>query len=98
MTLRTSKKLFCPLVVFLILSFCLPILSHSPACGTSQAEGVSAPEDREEESTTPFLEELGLAEDIYSVSSLTLIAALQKREGYTINTFVPPLSDKPPAV
>jgi len=97
MSLRTSEKLFCPLAVFLILSFCPPMLSCSLACSSSRAEGLSALEVCEKDSAIPLLEDLGISEDIYSLPCLSLITALQKQEGYSIIMLVPPLPDKPPA-
>jgi hypothetical protein len=97
MTLSFSKKLFCPLVVFLILSVCPPMLSFSLDSITSETEGITALEGYEKDSTGPLLEELGISEDIYSVSCLSLIIALQSQGGYSISTFVSSLADKPPA-
>jgi hypothetical protein len=97
MSLRTSKKLFWPLVVFLILLFCPLVLSFSLAFSTPLAEGISALEICDKDSTIPSLEELGISEDIYSLPCLGPATALQKQEGYSIIALVLPLPDKPPA-
>jgi len=97
MSLRTSKKIFGPLVVILILLFCRLVPSFSLAFSTSQAEGISALEVCEKDSTMPCLEELGISEDIYSLPCLSPIATLEHQEEYSIVTLVPPLPDKPPA-
>ena len=97
MSLKTSKKIFGPLAVFLILLFCSLVLSFSLSFNISQAEGISALEVCEKDSPLPSLEELGISEDIYSLPCLSPIAALQHQEEYSIVTLVPPMLDKPPA-
>jgi hypothetical protein len=97
MTLRSSKKLFWPLLVFFILSFCPPMLSDSFACGSTRAEGISFLEVCAKDFPSLLLEEPGIAEDGHSVLCFAPITTLQNQEGSSILTLAPPLPDKPPA-
>jgi len=74
------------------------MLSFSLTCSTLQAEGISALEMCEKDSAIPLLDELGLLENMYSLPCLSLITSLQRQDGYSLNTIVSPLPDKPPAI
>ena len=97
MSLMTSNKSFLPFVLFLVLSFCQLTISFSLAFNTSPAEGISALEASEEDSTIPSVGEPGISEEIYSVPCINLITAFEKREEDFIITLIPLLLDKPPA-